>query len=90
MGAIRDRQVGETRRDGGVKQDEAAGWRIRLGEICRSLSPDFNGGVAYEICACVCNRESFLCPSATFSSSHLRLLLLWSNLKTFSFEFAFN
>lgn len=54
MGAIRDRQVGETRRDGGVKQDEAAGWRIRLGEICRSLSPDFNGGVAYEICVCVC------------------------------------
>lgn len=27
--------------DGGVKRDEAAGWRIRLGEICRSLSLRF-------------------------------------------------
>lgn len=55
MGAIRvGRQVGETvgvggrgedeegrLGDGGEKRDKAAGWRIRLGEICRSLSLRF-------------------------------------------------
>lgn len=53
--AIRDRQVEETARDGGVKRDEAAGWRVHLGGICRLLPLEFNAGVAYELCVCVCS-----------------------------------
>lgn len=48
--------MGERRRDGGVKQEEAEGRKVCLGEICRSLSLDFNGDVAYKsfVCASVC------------------------------------
>lgn len=60
-----------------MKQDEAAGWRVHLGEICRLLSLDFNGSVAYEfsVCACVQQREFSLSfsPSLLFSPPLLYL-----------------
>lgn len=63
--------MGERRRDGGVNQEEAEGRKVCLGEICRSLSLDFNGDVAYKsfvcasVCVCGCKKVSPVSFSAS-------------------------
>lgn len=71
--------MGETRREGGVKQDEAAGRRASLGEICRLLFLDLIGLLNINsVCASV-----FVYPSAPPYSSHPLILSLPLNLSSF-------